>query len=204
MFNIKIFGLAGCLCILYFTGCAGNTDYTPKRTGYFRITLPGREYKLYDTTAYPFLFEYPVYAVVKHDSGTASNWLDVAFSRFKCNVYLSYLTVDTNLSAYVEECRKFVVEHEIKASAIDEQQVMNSKDRIYGAIYDIEGNAASNMQFYLTDSNHYFVRGALYFYAVPNKDSLQPVLAFVKEDIRHLIETFRWKNAVPPPPMHKS
>lgn len=112
---------------------------------------------------------------------------------------MSYLTIDTNLSVYVEECRRFVVEHEIKASAINEQQVMNTKDRIFGTIYDIEGNAASNMQFYLTDSTSHFVRGALYFYAVPNKDSLQPVVNFVKEDIKHLIETFRWKSSTTTP-----
>lgn len=112
---------------------------------------------------------------------------------------MSYLnlTKDTNLGAYLEECRKFVVEHEVKASAINERTVENSKDRIYGMIFDIEGNAASNMQFYLTDSTRNFVRGALYFYAVPNKDSLEPVLNFVKEDINHLIETFRWKNTDP-------
>jgi len=110
---------------------------------------------------------------------------------------MSYLTIDANLDAYTEECRKFVVEHEVKASAINEQQVANKKDKIYGTIYDIEGNAASNMQFYLTDSTRNFVRGALYFYAVPNKDSLEPVVNFVKQDINHLIQTFRWKTLPP-------
>lgn len=112
---------------------------------------------------------------------------------------MSYITIDTNLSTLLEECRKFVVEHEVKASAINQQEVMNTKDKIYGMIYDIEGNAASNMQFYLTDSTHNFVRGALYFYAVPNKDSLQPVANFVKEDINHLVQTFRWKKTAVPP-----
>jgi gliding motility-associated lipoprotein GldD len=183
------------LSILYLFGCSGNTDYTPKRTGYFRIALPERKYTSYNSQG-PFTFEYPEYASVQADSGSGAHpyWLNILFPRFKCNVYISYLTIDTNLDAYVEECRKFVVEHEVKASAIDEQQVMNARYKIYGTIYDIEGNAASNMQFYLTDSTRNFVRGALYFYAVPNKDSLQPVLTFVKEDIRHLIETFRWKN----------
>jgi gliding motility-associated lipoprotein GldD len=182
--------LAACLC-----GCMGNTDYTPKRLGYFRIALPERKYTSY-TAECPFTFEYPQYATVLRDSGAGHNscWLNIVFPQFRCNVYMSYLTIDTNLDAYLEECRQFVVKHEVKASAINERAVENRKDRIFGNIYDIEGNVASNMQFYLTDSTRNFVRGALYFYAVPNKDSLEPVVNFVREDINHLIETFRWKR----------
>ncbi len=183
---------------IYLCGCHGNTDLTPKRQGYFRIALPERKYAQYNTDA-PFTFEYPDYAKALRDSNTQMNsyWINLVFPRFRCNVYMSYLTVDTNVDAYIDECRKFVVKHEVKASAISEREVENSKDKIYGVIYDIEGNAASNMQFYLTDSTRNFVRGALYFYAVPNKDSLEPVVKFIKEDINHLVETFRWKNPSP-------
>lgn len=205
------------LCLLFasfLVSCSGDTEYSPKRTGYFRIALPERKYKSY-TAECPFVFDYPEYANVLRDSGSGANscWLNVVFPRFRCNIYISYLTIDTNLSAYLEECRKFVVEHEVKASAIDVRSVANVKDKIYGTIFDIEGNAASNMQFYLTDSTHNFVRGSLYFYAVPNKDSLEPVLKFVKKDINHLIETFRWKKnaetcrlhaGMNPPPLKKS
>jgi gliding motility-associated lipoprotein GldD len=182
----------GLLLAVSIAGCSGNTDYTPKRTGYFRIDFPERKYSTYKSEC-PFVFDYPAYSVIDSVPGHPY-WLNIVFPRFRCNVYLSYITIDTNLAALVEECRKFVVEHEVKATAINEQQVINAKDKIYGVIYDIEGNAASNMQFYLTDSTHSFVRGALYFYAVPNKDSLQPVANFIKEDMNHLIQTFRWKN----------
>jgi len=187
------------LLALCLAGCGGNTDYSPKRTGYFRISLPERKYTSF-VSACPFTFEYPDYALVLPDSTSRHPfWINIVFPRFRCNVYVSYLTLDTNLVAYTDECRKFVVEHEVKASAINEQQVVNRKERIYGMIYDIEGNAASNMQFYLTDSTRNFVRGALYFYAVPNKDSLEPVVNFVKQDINHIIQTFRWRSNSPTP-----
>jgi gliding motility-associated lipoprotein GldD len=57
----------------------------------------------------------------------------------------------------------------------------------------VGGNAASNIQFYVTDMNHHFLRGALYFNTVPNIDSMGPVIDFVKKDMDHLIETFQWK-----------
>jgi len=188
MRNLSILSL---LFAFLLAGCGGNMDYTPKRTGYFRIALPERKYVTY-TSNCPFVFDYPVYATIDPVAGHPY-WLNIVFPRFRCNVYMSYIVLDTNLGTLLEECRKFVVEHEVKASSINQQEVMNPQAKIYGMIYDIEGNAASNMQFYLTDSIHNFVRGALYFYAVPNKDSLQPVAAFIKEDINHIIQTFRWK-----------
>jgi hypothetical protein len=53
---------------------------------------------------------------------------------------------------------------------------------------------ATAYQFFLTDSTKHFIRGALYFEATPNKDSIRPMNNFVAEDMRHLINTFRWKN----------
>ena len=45
----------------------------------------------------------------------------------------------------------------------------------------------------MTDSTEHFLRGALYFNVEPNNDSLAPVLTFIEEDVRHLVNTFRWK-----------
>ncbi|PIV58809.1 MAG: gliding motility lipoprotein GldD, partial [Bacteroidetes bacterium CG02_land_8_20_14_3_00_31_25] len=53
--------------------------------------------------------------------------------------------------------------------------------------------AASNIQFYVTDSIRHFVRGALYFETKPNKDSLAPIINFIEQDVTHLVETLRWK-----------
>jgi len=53
---------------------------------------------------------------------------------------------------------------------------------------------ATPYQFFLTDSTHHFFRGALYYDATPNQDSLAPVNAFLLEDIQHILNTFRWKK----------
>ena len=60
-------------------------------------------------------------------------------------------------------------------------------------LYKLEGNTASAIQFVLTDSTQYFFRGALYFNAAPNKDSIAPVLQFIEKDIIQLMETFKHK-----------
>jgi len=95
----------------------------------------------------------------------------------------------------MEDSRKLAYQHSVKAEAINEKLVKRDTAKVFGLLYDIEGlNTASSVQFFLTDSTNHFLRGALYFNLVPRNDSLSPVIKFIKKDITHLIETFKWKN----------
>lgn len=172
-----------------------NTDYYPKPKGYFRIDLPQKEYVKFDT-AYPYSFEYPVYAKVLADNNAQDEkyWINISYPQFHGTLYLSYKSIDDNLNKYLEDTRTMVMKHIPKASSIDNQLFENDQTKVYGLTYTISGvAAASPYQFYITDSTNHFVRGALYFSTVPNNDSLAPVIAFLKDDINHMIETFEWK-----------
>jgi len=178
---------------LFLSSC--GSDYYPKPRGYIRIALPEKEYVKFDTT-YPFTFEYPVYSrfVPDTDANAEPYWFNLDFPRFKGRLNVSYKTVNNNVIKYLEDTRTLVMKHIPKANAIESKQFVDEKNRIYGLTYTIKGpEAASPFQFYLTDSTKNFVRGALYFYTVPNNDSLAPVIKFLKQDIVHMIETFRWK-----------
>lgn len=87
------------------------------------------------------------------------------------------------------------MKHLVKANDISERQFKNEEAKVYGLIYDFEGNTASNYQFFLTDSSTHFFRGAMYFNMPPNADSLEPVIDFIKGDLQRLIESFRWAEA---------
>jgi gliding motility-associated lipoprotein GldD len=192
---MRIFKVPVFLSLLFLASCMNDDSVTPRRKGYFRISFPEKKYTNYNKDC-PFTFEYPVYAKVLPDTEQSAEpcWLNIIYPQFKGKIYLSYKVINDNLEQYLEQCRMFAVKHEVKASAINERDWSDTTNKVYGLIYDIEGDAASNMQFYLTDSTKNFIRGALYFYSVPNKDSLAPVLKFLKEDITHMVETFRWKN----------
>lgn len=181
---ILIFVLAGC-----------RQDYFPKPRGYFRIDLPEKQYARFDST-YPYSFEYPVYANVVADNRATSEpyWINIEFPRFQGRIYISYKPVRNNLNEFLEDARTFVVKHIPKAEAIDDTLIYRPDERVFGLVYYIQGSqAASPCQFFMTDSSAHFLRGALYFNVIPNNDSLAPVLAFIEEDIRHLVQTFRWK-----------
>jgi len=170
-----------------------NNNYTPKEPGYFRIDFPKKEYVLLDSI-FPYKFEVPVYAKIKHDKYNTGNYnSNIVFPRLNGTVHLSYFGIEDNINELLEDNRKMVYKHTIKADAINEQYYEDEKKSVYGVLYEIKGNAASSVQFYVTDSTKHFLRGALYFNTVPNKDSLAPAIQFVEEDIIHLIETLSWK-----------
>ena len=78
------------------------------------------------------------------------------------------------------------------ADEISERSYDYEIEKIYGMLYDLKGNVASQSQFYITDSLHHFVSGALYFETKPNYDSILPAINYVQKDIMYLIENLRW------------
>ena len=193
--------LAAMLLCLYTVGCGGNADYTPKPRGYFRINLPEKKYRLYDA-GYPFTFMYPTYAKMEVDTMQSRNnlkkiqyRLNMQFPQFNGTLHLSYepITGKKEFNMLIEDAYKLAFKHTVKATGIDETRISSPDRKVYGLYYNIDGNTASSVQFYLTDSLHHYLRGALYFNEAPRLDSIQPVLTFIKKDMDVMVKTLKWK-----------
>ncbi|MCA1756814.1 MAG: gliding motility lipoprotein GldD [Bacteroidales bacterium] len=179
------------IVILVVSSCGDRG--TPKPRGHFRIDLPEKGYTLFDSIC-PFTFEYPVYATVTSEPGlTDPCWFNIEFAGYGGKIHLSYIEIAGNLDLLTEDTHRLAYKHTVKADAINESYWENEEKRVYGTLYSITGNAASSMQFYLTDSTNHYLRGALYFSATPDKDSLKPVIDFFSQDVIHLVETLEWK-----------
>ena len=180
------------LLLLLVTACQPTS--TPKPRGFVRIDFPAREYVLFDSVC-PYTFEYPSYGKIVPDTDyiTEPCWINIDFPDFNGTIHISYKEVNQNLNDFIEDSRDLTYKHTIKADAIQETVYTNPELEVHGILYDIKGNAASNIQFYLTDSNEHFLRGSLYFNVQPDKDSLAPVISFFREDIIHMVESFAWK-----------
>ena len=184
--------VVGCLL---FASCSDDEVSIPKPRAYFRLSFPEKKYVKYDADC-PFTFEMPVYSKMDLDKNYNAEpcWLNLNFPTFNGTLHLSYKAVNDNINGYLQDTYTLASKHQIKASGIEEQQISKPKSKVYGLVYDIEGNAASSIQFFLTDSTKHFIRGALYFNAVPNTDSITPVVNFIRKDIYRMIETFEWKE----------
>jgi gliding motility-associated lipoprotein GldD len=189
--QLKYLLLLSIVCFQY--GCRETP--VPKPRGYFRIDLPAKEYRTYDTIC-PFIFEYPVYGNISYNVGKQSEpcWFNLEFPRYKAIIHFSYKSLNNNLEVILKETYDYAYSHSVKADAITEQPWLDNENKVYGILYDIKGNTASSLQFFLTDSTKHFLRGALYFSSEPQADSLAPVIRFFREDIVHIIETFQWKK----------
>mgnify|MGYP003429782234 FL=1 len=186
--------IVNCILLTVFVSCDDKT-YQPKPKGYFRIDLPEKEYVSLDSMKY-YSFEHPVYSKITPDylSPEEKEWVNVEFPSFKGTIHISYKNVDNNIEKYLEDSYYMMTKHISRAMGIRDSVVANPERKVYGLVYFLEGEGvASPLQFYLTDSVNHFLRGSLYFNVKTNNDSLAPVIDFITDDIRHLIETVKWK-----------
>lgn len=182
--------------VFCFFSCQ-NTDYSPKPKAYHRIHFPEKNYTNQSVDGCPFLFYIPAYSLLIDDTNKNAKpcWKNIDFPQFNARLHLSYFAIDkfATLDALTEDARAFVFKHTTKATAIDQQKIANPENNVHGLVYNIQGNTASNFQFFVSDQKNHYLRGALYFNEKPNLDSIQPVLDFLKSDIQHMISTIRWK-----------
>lgn len=199
MFRILTSFCVTLFCIAFLFSC--NSPYTPKKEGYFAVHFPVKKYRVFDQPGYPYTFEYPVYAQIIKDSTffdqKAENpwWINIDFPEFGGRIYVSYKEIGAQytFSKLLNDAYNMTNKHSVKASSIADSLVVTPLG-VHGIFFNVQGEVATAKQFLLTDSTHNFVRGALYFDATPNADSLRPINDFIAADMKHLINTFRWKK----------
>ena len=204
-----------CSLVLLIFSC--NSNYTPRPKGYFAIPFPEHQYQPFDRPGFPYRFEYPVYSSIMRDSSYFDPSQDSAYSvnidipSFNARIYLSYKTIggrsvyrlktdhgykdSTSLNTFDnlrDDAYKITFKHTSKATSIEDSAFI-TPNGIGGVFFNVGGNAATGKQFFVTDTSRHFLRGALYFNATPNEDSLRVVYDFLQKDMEHMVNTLRWR-----------
>ena len=192
---IKFKYLAVAVIVLFFFSCGENP--IPKPKGFLRLDYPQAQYIETDIDL-PFTFERNKLASgikrVKTDSKNNSFGINIDYPSLKGTIYLTYIKVtEDNLIPLIRDSQNLTQEHTQKADIIEGDFYENKNHRVFGMFYEIGGNAASQSQFYVTDSVNHFLNGSLYFYTKPNYDSILPAADYLKKDIKHIMETLKWK-----------
>jgi gliding motility-associated lipoprotein GldD len=188
-----------CFVSFVFLLAACNSPYAYKKKGYFRIDFPEKKYQSFNQAGYPYTFEYPVYAnVVKDtsffDAKAGDWWINIDVPRFHSRIYISYKDVNhANFDSLVNDGFKMAYKQHTDVSTGINDSIIRTPNGVEGIYFSLSGNTATANQFFLTDSTKHFLRGALYFDATPNEDSLQIVNDYLKQDLLHLINTLRWR-----------
>lgn len=190
-------GLTG----LLFIAC--NSPYTVgKKRGYFNIQFPAKSYQLFNQSGYPYTFEYPTYAVIKKDSTFFQDkaddwWINIDVPQFGGRIHISYKAINerNRFHSLVEDGFKMAYRQHINMATGIQDSLFTTPYGIKGIYFNLGGNTATANQVFVTDSTKNFLRGALYFDATPNADSLGVVNEFLKKDLLHLINTLQWRAA---------
>ena len=185
--------------LVIITSC--TEDPKPKPKAYLALEYPEAIYKTEDITKMPFTFDRNALGKnlrTKTLKGeTTSYGINIEYPNLKGTIYITYKAIDKNgklLNTYLKNAQNFTQEHTQKADAIEEFVYENLERSVYGMFYDVGGNAASQSQFYVTDSINHFITGSLYFYAKPNYDSILPAANYLQKDIRQIMESLEWKK----------
>ena len=169
----------------------------PKPYGYYRITVPDTAYVDFDKSypTYPYTFALSRNAVVKPRTDVSEPyWINLVYPALDATVHCSYKPVQNNLRELTDDALEFVYRNASFANAIPEQDYMHPEARVYGVLFDLEGNTASSCQFFVTDSTNHFFRASVYCNCPPNADSLAPVYEYLRKDVVKMVESFEWKR----------
>jgi len=175
--------------LLTLTLISCGEDTIPKPKGQLRLEYPNPTYETLASDC-NFTFDVNAFSDAKVKQNCA---IELHYPKMKVTVYLTYKNVNGDIENLLRDAQKLTYEHALKADDIMVQPFVNNEKKVYGMFSEVGGNAATNAQFYLTDSTKHFLTGSMYFYAKPNFDSILPAASYIKEDIRRIMESFEWK-----------
>ncbi len=173
-----------------------NEVAVPKPKAFLSLEYPDAVYKPIEANL-PFTFKNNVALsklnAIKYSNNGRTIGMELHYPKLKSTVFLTYKKIKkSNLTAYLRDAQNLTQKHTIKANEISQDAFENHEQKVYGMYYQVGGDAASQSQFYVTDSVNHFLTGSLYFYTKPNYDSILPAAAYVKKDIAKIMETIKW------------
>lgn len=181
LFIVAIFVVSSC-----------KEDVLPKPKASLRLDYPEATYKTFDDATCPFTFELNSEGKVKREKNCD---FSIHYPKMKATIYLTFKNIrNNNIDSLLRDAQTLTYKHVVKADDIVDQPFINKNNSVYGMYYAVNGNAATNARFYLTDSTRYFVDCSVYFYAKPNYDSIMPAASYLRNDLQNMMESFRFKK----------
>lgn len=189
--------------VIVVSSCNQKDVPIPKPKANKRIDIPSYGYKEYQLPK----------AVIEHSDladihitnrkGTGNEfWFDIVYPSYDAVLHCTYLLITKqSLPKVIEDNHLLVYSHVSMADGIRQQIYRNTVNNVAGVLYEIDGDVATPLQFYATDSISNFIRGSLYYENKNNPDQkididlVEPITVVVQKDIQHLLETLRWETS---------
>lgn len=184
------------VCALLLGSC-GEDLPNPKPPTYLRLDIPSSAKLIEVQTECGPKFQmselFKIEKSSKMENGACS--FDIDLGKLNGKIYCFYYQMKANdtLSKFINFANDKVDDHKLKATAINDEKILRPDSRVFGTFFELQGDVATNFQFYLTDSSKHFFRAELLLNARPNYDSLKPTLDYIKKDLSKMYNSFQWQ-----------
>lgn len=190
--RFNILWLCHFIVYLFLVGCSSNT--TPREKKSTQTIRSTHELTTYETDRFSFKYNKGQTIKLKNAEKVGEIWFDISDPAIDATIYCSYLPIDTGgLYRALEDSYHLAYSHVSVSEGINQRLVLNDSLKTYATIYDIEGQVATPIQFYVTDSVSHFLRGSVYYNKAVKNDSVAQSTNILRDDILTLIESLRWK-----------
>ena len=181
------------LIITLSIACLSCSEHPmPKPNGYPRLNLPVKGYINWNSGCH-FNFKRGISTEIEYIKED-SCFFNISYPSINAKIHCSYLPVNNHLKEIIDQEYKLREKHNQFSTSVQERVYHNEEKKVNALLFNISGTqAATPLQFFITDSIHHFFRGTLYFNNTPNNDSLYTAIEFIREDVDTLIESFDWK-----------
>lgn len=167
---------------------ACKEDPYPKPKSYLHLAYPMAQYKQFINDC-PYSFAISEESSIQFKPGCSAQ---VIYPNLDATVHITYRSVQNNLKEILSEADRLTTKHTVKADVIIPYPFENREKKVYGVLFEVQGQSASNVQFHVTDSSKHVLTAALYFKVRPNYDSIYPAVDYIKNDMMKMMETFEW------------
>lgn len=180
--------------MLFITSCE-EESYIPKPPSYLRLELPDHSYNKYEDDC-NYSFNLPqIYTVTNtpgEDGPSCNKKIDLG--PLNGTMFIRYWDMSEPIAYYINNANDEIGKHKVKATLIDDDRIIKTEKRVFGTIFELQGNVATPFQFYLTDSTNRFIYCEVLFNSTPNYDSIKPTLDYFRRDLDSLINSFEWEK----------
>jgi gliding motility-associated lipoprotein GldD len=174
----------------FFFSC--DQVYLPKQKAFFAHQFPSPNYILSNNREKKlckYSFQINELSEIKFDKKCNSI---IKYKLLNSKLFLTNIKIDNNLELVNLDFNNRVAENSLKSNVIKSSEFNDVSRKVYAKYFTFIGDTPSNTQFYITDSISNYISGSLYFDSKPNYDSLLPSIKYMNNDIRKIIQTFKW------------
>ena len=176
--------------IFIFTSC--NNAATPRPHGYFRIEPYPANYTTHPLGGISLQINDSAQCCTPdRQAHDGVHWLNIQYPRYKATIYLSYIPLSDNLDRLMKESEELVYRQNVNTEHVEAIAYEAPEEQLFATLYALSPESATPVQFIVTDSTQYLLRGALYFDIPVRPDSVAPSLQYIEDDIIYLIENIR-------------